>query len=51
VCSVIMDSGGIQEGDDGLKFFFNFLKKNVVLDRILGLCRDDGSLEENPTDI
>jgi hypothetical protein len=41
----------IQEGDEGCKFFFDFLKKKVVADRVLGLCRDDGTLEENPTGI
>lgn len=41
----------IQEGDEGSKFFFSFLKKKVVADRVLGLCRVDGSLEEDPTKI
>ena len=41
----------IKEGDEGSKFFFNFLKKKVVVEKKIGLCRAHGSLEENPTNI
>jgi hypothetical protein len=32
----------IQEGNEGSKFFFDFLKRKVVTDRVLGLGREDG---------
>jgi hypothetical protein len=43
----------IQEGDkgSGSKFFFDFLKKKVVVDKVLALCRPNGSLQEDPAEI
>jgi hypothetical protein len=41
----------IREGDEGSKFYFDFLKKMVVVDRVLGLHRVDESLVEDPTKI
>lgn len=41
----------IQEGNEGSKFFFDFLNKKVVVDKVLGLHRVDGSMEEDPTKI
>lgn len=41
----------LQDGDEGFKFFFNFLKRKVVADRVLGLHRADGSLAEDPTEV
>lgn len=41
----------IQEGDEGSKFFFNFFKKKVVVDRVHGLRQNDCSLEEEPSKI
>jgi hypothetical protein len=35
----------IQKRDEGSKFFFDFLKKKVVADRVFGLCIANGSLE------
>ena len=32
----------IQEGNEGSKFFFDFLKRKVVTYRVLGLGREDG---------
>jgi hypothetical protein len=43
-----VDSRG---GRWGSKFFFDFLKKKVVVDRVLGLARLDGSLEEDLVEI
>jgi len=39
----------IQEGDEGSKFYFDFLKRKVAADRVLGLRRSDGSLAEDPS--
>jgi len=41
----------IQEGDEVSKLFFDFQKKKVIADRVLGLCRSDGSLEEDLIEI
>lgn len=41
----------IQEGDEGSKFYFIFLKNKVVVDIVLGLHPNDGSLEEDPSKI
>ena len=41
----------IQEGKKSSKFFLNLLEKKVLVDKVIGDCRSDGSLEENPTKI
>lgn len=41
----------IQEGDEGSKFFFSFLKRKVAADRVIGLRRGDGSITEDPAEI
>jgi hypothetical protein len=41
----------IQKGDEGFKFFFDFLKKKVIANRVLGLQRADGSLVEDQKNI
>lgn len=38
----------IQEGDEVSKIVFDFLKKKVIVDKMLWIHRDDGSLEEDP---
>lgn len=40
----------INEGNEGCKFYFDFLKQKVVAERVLGLCWVDGSLAEDPVD-
>ena len=41
----------IQEGNEGSKFFFDFLKRKVVTDKVLGLWREDGIFEDNQIEI
>jgi hypothetical protein len=38
---------GFRGGYEESKFFPDFLKKKVVVDRVLSLCRVDGSLKED----
>ena len=39
----------INEGYEGSELFSDFIKKKVVSNIVLGLCREDGSLEEDPS--
>jgi hypothetical protein len=41
----------IQKGIEGSKFFLDLLKRKVVFDKVLGLCIEDGTLEEKPLEI
>ena len=41
----------IKEGDEGYKFFFNFINKKEVVNLIIGHYQDDGSLKDNSIDI
>jgi hypothetical protein len=41
----------IQERDEGSKFYFDFLKKKVGANKVLGLCRVDGSLAKYPSEV
>jgi hypothetical protein len=41
----------IKEGDESSKFYFDFLKKKIVANRVLSLCRVGGSLDEDPSKV
>lgn len=41
----------IDKGDVGSKFYFYYLKRKVSSKRVLGLWRDDGSMEEDSSKI
>jgi hypothetical protein len=48
VCSCL---SWIQDGDEGSKFFFYFLKRKVVADKVLGCHKDDESFTEDPSKV
>jgi hypothetical protein len=41
----------IQVGDEPSKFYFGFLKRKNNVDRVTSLCRHDGSLGEDSSQI
>jgi hypothetical protein len=41
----------IKEGYEGSKFYFEFLKRKLVADRVLSLHTIEGSLVEDPTKV